>query len=86
MSRLGSPQKTEQIVREDLVRDAAGLRRSGKRLTENSPTFRVRYEEALFKQIGMAAGAVKGQICFISGIDQEPVGFDVTFSVILPFT
>lgn len=40
----------------------------------------------LVKQIGMAAGAVKGQIFFISGIDQEPVGFDVTFSVILPCT
>ena len=40
----------------------------------------------LVEQIGMAAGAVKGKIFFISCIDQEPVGFDVTFSVILPFT
>ena len=40
----------------------------------------------LVEQIGMAAGAVKDKMFFISCIDQEPVRFDVTFSVILPFT
>ncbi len=40
----------------------------------------------LLEQVGVGAGAVEGKIFFISCIDQEPVGFDVTFSVILPFT
>jgi site-specific recombinase XerD len=52
--------------------------------TEDSPTFRVRYEEELFKQIGVRPGSFQEQEIFVNSIDQEPARFDMAFPVLVP--
>jgi site-specific recombinase XerD len=52
--------------------------------TEDSPTFRVRYEEELFKQIGVRPGSFQEQEIFVNSIDQEPVRINMAFPVLVP--
>ena len=47
-------------------------------------TVRVRYEDQLFKQIGVRPGSFQEQEIFVNAIDQEPVRFDMTFPMLVP--
>lgn len=43
----------------------------------------VRYEDQLFKQIGVRPGSFQEQEIFVNSIDQEPVRFDMAFPVLV---